>query len=238
MLWTLLGKEAEYMVEEDNTYNIGVLNMNVRNIILTMNVNISAKVYDTTNANNVCFTANGSCRLNLIFPKTYYVILTAPNNLDGDGWNVEVYFLARALSYLLLLGCTMIVIYLILKVLGVSDGDEGNIDEIIAITHRISNIVATQTEIEPLMHGESNRSSYGTNEEDDEEWEASNSSSNELYDGKLCVICYDEQRNSFFVPCGHFVTCYDCSQRIFDGESKRCPICRRLIHKVRLLIHS
>ncbi|OIV96373.1 hypothetical protein TanjilG_09800 [Lupinus angustifolius] len=172
---TARGKEAEYMVEEDNTYNIGVLNMNARNIILTMNVNISAK-------------------------------------LDGDEWNVEVYFVSRALSYSLLLGCTMIVIYLIMKVLRVCDGNEGDTNEIIAITNRTRNSVATtQTEIEPF--GVSNRSSYGTNEEDDEESEVSNSSSDELYDGKLCVICYDEQRNSFFVPCGHFATCYDCSQR-------------------------
>ena len=45
----MLGKEAEYNVEEDNIYHIGVLNMNSRNIILTMKVNVLAKVHDPAN---------------------------------------------------------------------------------------------------------------------------------------------------------------------------------------------
>jgi len=40
-----------------------------------------------------------------------------------------------------------------------------------------------------------------------------NGSSEELYDGKICVICYDEERNCFYVPCGHCATCYVCAQR-------------------------
>lgn len=66
---------------------------------------------------------------------------------------------------------------------------------------------------------------YGTCGEDIEcgnsSASASSSSSNnsscatseDLYDGKVCVICYDEQRNCFFVPCGHCATCYDCAKR-------------------------
>ncbi|XP_062074243.1 E3 ubiquitin-protein ligase APD2-like [Humulus lupulus] len=59
--------------------------------------------------------------------------------------------------------------------------------------------------------------------------------SEELYDGKVCVICYDQSRNCFFVPCGHSATCYICAQRIFNGETKTCPVCRRFIRKVRKL---
>ncbi|KAK7283267.1 hypothetical protein RIF29_12676 [Crotalaria pallida] len=228
---TAQGTAAEYIVEEDDIYNIGVLNMNARNIILTMNVNISAKVHDTTNAKKMCSSAYGSCKISFDFPSTYYVILTAPNNLDDSGWDVEVSFLPRVLTYMLLLGFTMIVVYLILKFLGVSDDYERNTNETVAITNRTSNIGPTQTETEPLIPADLNQSSYGTNEEDHEESSgSSNSSSDELYDGKLCVI--DEQRNSFFVPCGHCATCYDCSRRIFNGGSKTCPVCRRHIHKL------
>ncbi|KAL2927375.1 Death-associated inhibitor of apoptosis 1 [Bienertia sinuspersici] len=35
----------------------------------------------------------------------------------------------------------------------------------------------------------------------------------ELYDAKICIICYDGQRNCFFVPCGHCATCFRCAQR-------------------------
>ncbi|KAL2346456.1 hypothetical protein Fmac_000456 [Flemingia macrophylla] len=233
---TVNGKEAEYVVEEDDRYHIGVLNMNARNIILTMEVNVSAKVYDTTKAKKMCSTANGSCSLSLVFPNTQYIVLTATNN--GDGGYVEITLLVRVLVYILLLGFLMIVVYLIMKFLGVYDGDDQS-NRVIVDAYRSSNVVATQTETEPLMRVETNQLSYRTNAEDDEDDSgASSSSSEELYDEKLCAICYDEQRNSFFVPCGHCATCYDCAQRIMEGESKVCPICRRLIHKVRRLYHN
>ncbi|CAI8606264.1 unnamed protein product [Vicia faba] len=229
------GKEAEYIVEEDDRYHIGVLNMNPRNIILTMNVNVSAKIYDTTKSTNMCSTRNGSCKLGTFFPITYYVLLTSPNNEnndDGDAWFVEVSFLARVFSYIILLGIFMIVIFLILKCLGDGDGDNNN-------------VVAQQevTETEPLVSAQTNIVTYGTNkfhekEECDSESDVSSSSSEELYNEKLCIICYDEQRNCFFVPCGHCATCYDCAQRIVNGDSKVCPVCRRLLHRVRRLFNS
>ncbi|KAK2452610.1 RING/U-box superfamily protein [Trifolium repens] len=220
------GKEAEYIVEEDDRYHIGVLNMNARNIILTMNVNVSAKIYDTTKATNMCSTGKGLCKLGVFFPITYYVILTKPKNgNDDEAWYVEISFIARIFSYIMLLGIFMIVIFIILKCLGA--GDNHNLDEDQEVT-----------ETQPLM--QPNPITYGTNKfhEKEEESDASSSSSEELYNEKLCIICYDEQRNCFFVPCGHCATCYDCAQRIMDGESKVCPVCRRLLHKVRRLFNS
>lgn len=29
----------------------------------------------------------------------------------------------------------------------------------------------------------------------------------------LCVICFDARRDCFFLPCGHFATCYTCGTR-------------------------
>lgn len=80
------------------------------------------------------------------------------------------------------------------------------------------------TETNPLWVGKTVQFSYGTCEEDLESGirkdngvngSCSHSSSQEedLYDKKVCVICYDEQRNCFFVPCGHCATCYVCAQR-------------------------
>ncbi|CAA7399392.1 unnamed protein product [Spirodela intermedia] len=79
--------------------------------------------------------------------------------------------------------------------------------------------------------------SYGAMEEGTSD-SAGRSSSEDLYDGKICVICYDVQRDCFFTPCGHSVTCYPCAKRIMEEEEGRaCPICRRLIHKARRLPH-
>lgn len=68
------------------------------------------------------------------------------------------------------------------------------------------------TETDPVIPEKSVRFTYGTNNKEDDAV-SSSSSSEDLYDAKLCVICYDEQRNCFFVPCGHCATCYDCAQR-------------------------
>ncbi|KAL0377877.1 UNVERIFIED_CONTAM: E3 ubiquitin-protein ligase APD2 [Sesamum radiatum] len=77
-------------------------------------------------------------------------------------------------------------------------------------------------------------SSYGTSGSEDLE-SGSSSSCEDLYDGTICVICYDDQRNCFFVPCGHCVACHACAHRIFNEETKSCPICRGNIDKVKRL---
>lgn len=97
----------------------------------------------------------------------------------------------------------MVFIFLILKYLGACDAESSNVVE--RPREEIN-------ETYPILPRKTVPQTYGTNEEDDDSG-ASSSSSEELYDEKLCVICYDEQRNCFFVPCGHCATCYDCAQR-------------------------
>ncbi|CAB3226801.1 unnamed protein product [Arctia plantaginis] len=41
-------------------------------------------------------------------------------------------------------------------------------------------------------------------------------------DSKLCKICYAEERNVCFVPCGHVVACAKCAL-----AADKCPMCRR-----------
>ncbi|CAH9084070.1 unnamed protein product [Cuscuta europaea] len=82
---------------------------------------------------------------------------------------------------------------------------------------------------------------YGAcGEEDEESGNCSRSNSSgeggeEFYGGKICAICYDHNRCCFFVPCGHFASCYECSKRISEGEAKTCPFCRTDIHMIRRL---
>ncbi|PSS19725.1 E3 ubiquitin-protein ligase LUL3 [Actinidia chinensis var. chinensis] len=175
------GREAEYVIEEDDKYNLGIVNTNPRSIIMAMNG-------------------------------------------DLGEWNVELSFVSRVVTYIAILGFIVIIIFLILKYLGACDGD----------TREEITVVRQVTESDPLVPEKPFRLPYGTGEEDVES--ESSSSSEDLYDGKICVICYEEPRNCFFVPCGHCATCYTCAQRIMDGEPKVCPICRRLIHKVRKLL--
>ncbi|XP_072075495.1 E3 ubiquitin-protein ligase APD2 isoform X2 [Arachis hypogaea] len=246
---TINGNEAEYMIEEDDRYQIGVLNMNDKNIVLNLNVNVSAKIYDTTKANNIYSSINGSCTFSLLFPNTYYLILTAPKNVndyDDDSnndeeWFVEVSFITRVIAYIAILGLCIIVIFVILRCLGGYDNDNDNSNVTIDTSNNNNNVLVSSSQeiTEPMMHHHHDVKPNPKNDEEEESSEdGSSCSSEELYDEKLCVICYDEQRNCFFVPCGHSATCFPCAKRIVDGESKVCPVCRRLIHKVRRLFMS
>lgn len=40
----------------------------------------------------------------------------------------------------------------------------------------------------------------------------------------ICKICYVNQVNVMFLPCGHIISCIDCSEAL-----KQCPICRQNI---------
>ena len=46
----------------------------------------------------------------------------------------------------------------------------------------------------------------------------------ELRDLYTCKICLDEKVGITFVPCGHLVTCKNCSPKI-----RKCPLCRTFI---------
>ncbi|CAG2226716.1 unnamed protein product [Mytilus edulis] len=58
-------------------------------------------------------------------------------------------------------------------------------------------------------------------EEDPDKIQKENEELKDLY---TCKICLDERVGITFVPCGHLVTCKDCSPKI-----RRCPLCRTFI---------
>lgn len=220
-----IGKAAEYVIEEDDRYYIGTTNLSPRSIMVVMNVNVSSKMYDSTKAKSMCSTGSGTCHLDLLFPNTQYVVVTTPNNGDPGQWYIEVAFIARLVTYICILGVIVIIIFLMLKLLGACN-EENHEPE-----HPVTGAAA---ETAHLLPEKVFRLPYGTDEEDGES--SRGSSSGDLYDGKICVICYDVPRSCFFVPCGHCATCQDCANRIMEVETRVCPICRRLIHKVRKVV--
>lgn len=55
----------------------------------------------------------------------------------------------------------------------------------------------------------------------------------QVEDSKLCKICYVEERNVCFVPCGHVVACAKCAL-----STNKCPMCRRTFHNAVRLYFS
>lgn len=92
-------------------------------------------------------------------------------------------------------------------------------------------------EINPLMHRSDYHKTvtinYGAFEKDlesqtncngDGSDDCTSSKCTTLYDAKICIVCYDQPRNCFFVPCGHCATCFSCAQRyvIFIHQFWEC----------------
>lgn len=51
-------------------------------------------------------------------------------------------------------------------------------------------------------------------------------------DSLLCKICFSEERNICFVPCGHVVACAKCAL-----ANSKCPMCRRTIQYAQRLYY-
>ena len=47
-------------------------------------------------------------------------------------------------------------------------------------------------------------------------------------DEKLCVVCLDQPREVFFIPCGHICTCEACGNLLRNSGTADglCPLCR------------
>lgn len=224
--------QAEYVANEDADYYFAVGNFNQRSVKVAMTLNFTSKLYDTRSANYECSLRKGLCAVKLHITGNKYAVLANANNATDamNVWYVELSYGARLLTYILILGVVVLVVYCIFKVMGHLDPPDQPVRE---------PEIVQETERAPLLlpkESRSESSTYGTLEQDQES--GLSSSAEDLYDGKICIICYDEPRNCFFIPCGHCATCYTCAQRLETNEVKACPICRQGIVKVKRLFNA
>lgn len=222
---------ADYIANEDADYYFAVGNFNQRRVKVVMTLNFTSKLYETGNANYECSVRKGLCAVKLFFTGNKYAVLSTASNTTNvmNVWYVELSYGARLLTYVLILGVVVLVVYCIFRVMG-------HLDQPVVETETET---VQETETAPLLlpkESRSESSTYGTLEQDQES--GLSSSAEDLYDGKICIICYDEPRNCFFIPCGHCATCYTCAQRIEINEGKSCPICRQGIVKVKRLFNA
>ncbi|CAN8325756.1 unnamed protein product [Cochlearia groenlandica] len=134
---------------------------------------------------------------------------------DYGGWYLELSIAARMVVYITFLGTIMFIIFMLLKFLSELDMED-------------------DTERLPIMSQEVTAWTPLVNNKDLET--TSFSSSDDVDYSTLCVICFEERRDCFFVPCGHSATCRGCARKIMSEENKVCPICRRVIRKSKRLL--
>ncbi|EOA18425.1 hypothetical protein CARUB_v10006969mg, partial [Capsella rubella] len=141
-------------------------------------------------------------------------------------WYLELSFTARVVIYITVLGTIMMIIFLILKFLSECDMEDD--------MERLP--VVAGEEVVPIWTPLINEPSEVVTGKGDVETASFSSSDDDVDYSTLCVICFEERRNCFFVPCGHSATCRGCALKILSEESKVCPICRRVIRKSKRLV--
>ncbi|CAA0841011.1 RING/U-box superfamily protein [Striga hermonthica] len=172
-------------------------------------------------------------------PRHEYAAIIVLNNNDNDGHESE-FSLDFTTDFVLyaIIAVLVMVIALIMKLMRNINRDNirATDGQNVPLSTESSRLLLSSSSEERTF---SSCSSYGTiNNSDEEDLLESgklrncSSSSEDLYDVKICVICYDHRRNCFFVPCGHCISCIPCAKRIIRGEIKSCPICRTFINKV------
>lgn len=156
-----------------------------------------------------------------------YDILVSLNQEGQDQQQAAFEYILNVVVYSSAILVLLMVAALLIKLLGVCDREITRNDDTI------------RRETDRLISKASASLTYGTCDEDDLEsgnYCSRSSSSEDLYDENICIVCYDEKRNCFFIPCGHCATCYSCAKRITEDENKSCPICRRVIRRVRRVL--
>lgn len=156
-----------------------------------------------------------------------YDILVSLKQEYQDQRQAAFEYILNVVVYSSVILVLLMVAALLIKLLGVCDREITRNDDTI------------RRETDRLISKASASFTYGTCDEDDLEsgnYCSRSSSSEDLYDENICIVCYDEKRNCFFIPCGHCATCYSCAKRITEDENKSCPICRRVIRRVRRVL--
>uniref|UniRef100_A0A0D6QXU7 RING-type domain-containing protein n=1 Tax=Araucaria cunninghamii TaxID=56994 RepID=A0A0D6QXU7_ARACU len=234
----------EYMVDKDAEYYIAIGNLNPHNMEMYLNFKFNGILYDTTKAKYKCPLQNDLCGVKLFLLGDSYAVLTTPGPKESgerDEWYARLSYGPRWLTYLVGSGGLTIVILVILKCFAKFNSRSGEAEVRSEHLPPERTPLISQKDDDDSSCG-SSHVSLSVGEDNDEETHFPGSprgedndiksQKSEIYQRRLCAICYDASRDSFFLPCGHCATCFTCGMRISE-ETNMCPICRKKIRKVR-----
>ncbi|CAK8565932.1 unnamed protein product [Lathyrus sativus] len=225
-------------ISESSTYYVAIGNMNHQNVKVQLSFNVNALLYDTTNSYKRCSLDNNSCTIRTALSANI-ALLTTPGPREGvtnqECFDVNVSYEPRWMIYFIGTGVMAVIIICVLEFYQlIQTNNEENarfrFQQVEVISERAPLLSRKESDVTSLS------SSYDSFSSDDENFSEGKSilegetSNNDLR--CLCVICFDARRDCFFLPCGHFATCYACGIRI-AAETCTCPICRRKMKKLR-----
>lgn len=230
----------EQEVDKNSEYYIAVGNLNAHSMEVYLNFKMNSVLYDTTQATYSCPLQQDLCGVKLFLLGGNYAILTTPGptgSREKDEWYVKLSYGPRWLTYVVGSGGLILLILLMQKLFTklrlIPEEPELQSEEL--PPERTPLI--TQKDGDDSSCGSSYVSLSQGEEDDDERFlsgspKGEGTENSETCQRRLCVICFDDTRDSFFLPCGHCATCFTCGMRIAE-ESSLCPICRKKIRRVR-----
>lgn len=216
-------------------YYVAVGNLNNEYAEVYLNIRIKALLYNTAEPYYKCIPALGQCHFQLQLLGKNVAVITSPggkSGTEGGGWHVKLSYGPRWLTYVVGIGGLLCLVLLTNSLCNYWRRNE-------RVT-QVEQFGASGSERNPLLSNKdgnlsSEDSSYASPSEDEERIEGSHDGKtikDDEYSQRLCAICFDSPKDSFFLPCGHSVACFPCGERIMEA-SGTCPICRRRAKKVR-----
>uniref|UniRef100_A0ACD5TET2 Uncharacterized protein n=1 Tax=Avena sativa TaxID=4498 RepID=A0ACD5TET2_AVESA len=224
-------------IDSSQDYYVAMGNLNDRQKTVTLDVRVSAMLYDTTGAEYACSPGISRCTYRLPILGNNVAILSSrlkerSSSDDEQHAKVVLSYEPRWMLYFVGSAILAVVLLMLYEVLATMLGfcccccggrrAPGAADQ---RTTTASLLAADKEEDASLGSSYDSVSSDGDHDEEvgaDEE-------------RRLCVVCCDARRDCFFLPCGHSATCHPCGTRIVvegDGGGS-CPFCRRKLKKVR-----
>ncbi|CAI8596885.1 unnamed protein product [Vicia faba] len=224
-------------ISDSSTYYVAIANMNHQNVKVQLKFNVNALLYNTTNSYKRCSLDNSSCRMNTALSANMALLTTAcpREGVTNQEWfDVHVSYEPRWIIYLIGTGVMAVIIICALEFYKMLQTNEENarfqFQQVEVISERAPLLSRKDSDVTSRS---SSYDSFSSDEENSSEGKSiieGETSNNDIR--CLCVICFDARRDCFFLPCGHFATCYACGTRI-AAESCTCPICRRKMKKLR-----
>ncbi|CAM8888934.1 unnamed protein product [Rhodiola kirilowii] len=249
MSWNLVNGEGliQQNIYMPADYYVALGNMNSDAVEVQLNITIKALQYNTTGAYYSCPLSRGDCSLQLYFPKGNEALLTTPGPDQGTSgeeqqWVVRLSYGPRWITYIAGVGGMTLVMLLAFNLLtkfqtvresrsGVRFGEMAS-SRAPLLTSKDDDVISWGSSYDCLSNDEDDLEDCPRSSTLEGKLAVDNE--NLTITKRLCAVCFDAPRDCFFLPCGHCVACYDCSIRIVEAGGT-CPVCNRVIKKVRLI---
>ncbi|XP_022873683.1 uncharacterized protein LOC111392552 [Olea europaea var. sylvestris] len=180
-------------------------------VFVHLNFRIKDFLYNTTGSYYKCTPAHIQCVFSLHFPSENSALLTFPGRKSGMasvGWHIRLSYGPRWIIYIGGLGT---ICNVAAKIRAEINLELCSLREILSF-YKKTVICQAGVRLMTLSHKTISFAKKGgwgvlVEEKPVKDGEYSNNMM------RLCAICYDAPRDSFFLPCGHCVACFACATR-------------------------